>query len=237
MFKKDTISKLIAMLKALIAFFATIPVEKLHVSISRGNRKIGRVMNVSLPPIISCKNCKECKSWCYDIKAAIRYENVRLSRCRNWSIYTRNEKQYFDEIENAISRRRTNKYFRWHVAGYIVNMAYLENMIEIARRHPDFIFWTYTKCYFIVNEYVKKHGNDRIKAIPENMHIMFSEWDGMKLDNPYNFPIFTVKFKDGNKNHEPQFFDTLYKCPGNCDICKNGNLGCIGGMNTYVDQH
>lgn len=126
---------------------------------------------------------------------------------------------------------------RWHVSGDIPDYDYLERMIKIAIDHPDFLFWTYTKNYFVVNEYVKNHSGDRFKAIPENLVIMFSEWDGMPLINPYNFPIFTCKLKEGNKNHKPEYFDGLYKCPGNCDICKGIKRGCIAGENTYADEH
>ena len=108
-------------------------------------------------------------------------------------------------------------------------------MIRIAKNHSDFVFWTYTKNYNLVNEYCKEYSKE---SIPANFHIMFSEWDGLTLNNPFNFPIFTCKMKDGNKNHpDKSYFDNMFKCPGNCDICKEYKLGCIAGINTYADEH
>ena len=205
---------------------------KVPVCISNGNRKIGRVMNVSTMPIMACGNCKECSGYCYDIKACVQYKNVLDARVRNLVYATKYRKEYFDYIDNRISRRRTNKYFRWHVAGDILDCDYFSRMVEIANRHPDFVFWTYTKMYHIVNEYVRINGTG---AIPDNFHIMFSKWDGLKMDNPYNFPVFACRLKDGNKDYIP--FNEYFKCAGNCDICKANNSGCIKGENTFADEH
>ena len=88
-----------------------------------------------------------------------------------------------------------------------------------------------------MNTYVAEHGGSMAAAIPGNLVIMFSEWDGLKLDNPYGFPTFSVKMAAGNKNHPAEYFETLFRCPGNCDICKENNVGCVGGMDTYNDEH
>lgn len=232
-----TIKKYLDGIRSKLAEFMAVPLGSLHVSISTGNRKIGRVMNVSIPPVLCCGNCKECKNFCYDIKACVQYENVRGARARNLAILRRDREKYFAEIDEKISRRRLHKFFRWHVAGDIVDSEYLADMVRIARNHPDFVFWTYTKMYHIVNAFVAENGNDRGHAIPRNLSIMFSEWDGMPLDNPYHFPTFAVKMADGNRNHPAEYFDGLYKCPGNCDVCKEAGRGCIVGENTYANEH
>lgn len=238
MYTKESLAKAVNLMKAAKQAYESKTAADIRICISKGNVKIGRVMNVSLPPIMTCANCKECKHFCYDIKACLQYPNTVIdARIRNLVIMQKSMDDYFNRIEKAISRRRTNKYFRWHVAGDIVNAEYFANMVRIARNHPDFVFWTYTKNYSVVNSYVAANGNNKESAIPSNFHIMFSEWDGMPLVNPYGFPIFTCKLKSGNKNHNPEFFDGLYKCPGNCDICKTSGMGCIGGMDTYADEH
>ena len=211
--------------------------EQIKLVISNGNSKIGRCMNVSLAPIITCGNCKECKCFCYDVKACLQYTNVRDARARNTVLALKHRDKFFNAIDKKCSRRRTNKYFRWHVSGDIVDYNYFENMVAIAKEFPDFTFWTYTKNYDVVDSYVSNNGNSKENAIPENFHVMYSEWDGMPIVNPYGFPIFTCKLKSGNRNHPVEFFDSLYKCPGNCDICKACKMGCIGGMDTYADEH
>ena len=240
-YKKETLIKvkkaLIEKYKYYMDMYTNDP-QSFEMCISNGNVKIGRVLNVSLPPIITCTNCKECMFYCYDIKACNQYPNTVVdARARNLAILKCDCDRYFNEIRNKCARRRTNKYFRWHVSGDIVDYNYFENMVAIAKEFPDFTFWTYTKNYDVVDSYVSNNGNSKENAIPENFHVMYSEWDGMPIVNPYGFPIFTCKLKSGNRNHPVEFFDSLYKCPGNCDICKACKMGCIGGMDTYADEH
>lgn len=238
MYKKETISKVVKQLLETKKAYSTKSVDEIKMCISKGNEKIGKVLNVSLPPILTCSNCSECKYFCYDIKACNQYPNTVIdARIRNLVILQKDRNEYFGRIRKALKARRKNKYFRWHVSGDIVDIAYFAEMVAIAKEFPDFTFWTYTKNYKVVNQYVSENGNSKDVAIPENLHVMFSEWDGTELVNPYNFPIFTCKLKSGNKNHKPEFFDGLYKCPGNCDLCKANKLGCIGGHDTYADEH
>lgn len=234
MYSTESIIKVVSKLKARISYWKRQGSDKIHVCISKGNKKIGRVMNVSLAPIITCANCKECKKLCYDIKACLQYFNVLDARARNTALVMIDREKYFSEIREAIGRRKKNKFFRWHVSGDIIDIEYLIEMVSIARENPDFTMWTYTKAYFIVNEYCKRYGKD---SIPENLVIMFSEWDGMPMINPYHFPVFVCRLKAGNKNRRPEEFESMYKCPGNCDVCKAAKRGCIGAENTYVDEH
>ena len=239
-YSTTTLTKVIRNLKTRISYWKRQGIDAIKVCISSGNKKLGRIMNVSLAPIITCANCKECKRLCYDIKACLQYFNILDARARNTALVQLGEAgraKYFGAIRKAISRRRTNKYFRWHVSGDIPDIAYLAEMIAIARENPDFIFWTYTKNYFCVNAYVERNGGSKEAAIPENLIIMFSEWDGMPMINPYSFPVFSCRLKDGNKNRTAESFETMYKCPGNCDLCKAARRGCIGGEDTFVDEH
>ena len=235
MYSKNSLFKVIALLTAAHAVISEMKLSDIKMCISTGNQKIGRVMNVSLPPIITCNNCKECKHYCYDVKACLQYPNTVINaRARNYEILIKNRDEYFRRIDLAMSRRRKNKFFRWHVAGEIIDYDYFDRMINNARLHSDFVIWTYTKNYTVVNEWIRTNGKN---SIPANLHIMFSEWDGMPIDNPYGMPIFTVKMTAGNKNHAPEFFNGLYKCPGNCDICKKLRRGCLIGEDTFADEH
>lgn len=235
MYSLESLKKVVRLMNDAVDAYNTKSIDEIKMCISKGNRKIGRVMNVSLPPLMTCKNCSGCKDFCYDIKACLQYPNTVIdARIRNYMILKKDINEYFQRIDDAMNRRRTNKFFRFHVAGDIINLDYFSRMVELARRHSDFIIWTYTKNYSVVNDYCRLYGRD---AIPENFTIMFSEWDGMPLNNPYNFPVFTCKLKDGNKNHKPEYFDSLYKCPGNCDVCKAARRGCIAGETTYCDEH
>lgn len=230
MFNKQSITKVLQAARAKEIELNAVPLEDIRECISTGNVKIGRTMNVSLMPILTCGNCRECSKLCYDIKACLQYPNTVIdARMRNTVLLRRDRNEYFRRIDAAISRRRTNKYFRWHVAGDIIDVDYFDRMVKIARKHPDFTFWTYTKMYNVVNEWCSWHIDKR-DAIPANLHIMFSEWRGMPMHNPYGFPEFRVVFKDEER-------PAGFYCPGNCDICKASNRGCLAGETTYCDEH
>jgi len=234
MYQKQTVTKVVNNLRDAVKTYREKidreGVAAVRLTISRGNVKIGRVMNVSLAPILTCANCSGCMGYCYDVKACNQYPNTVIdARARNTAIMQADRNEYFRRIDDAISRRRTNKFFRWHVAGDIVDVDYLARMVDIARAHPDFVFWTYTKNYKAVNEYCKRRGGR--SAIPGNLSIMFSEWRGMPMINPYHFPEFSVVFKDDE--HKP----AGHYCPGNCDVCKATRRGCIAGETTYCNEH
>ena len=234
-YKQETIDKIREQLKAEMDKFRAMDIADIALAISKGNQKIGKVMNVSLAPLYTCGNCGKCQYFCYDIKACLQYANVRSARARNTVLALRDMTEYFRRIDVAISRRRVNKYFRWHVSGDIINREYFRHMIELAVKHPDFTFWTYTKMYWLVNQYCADNGGR--EAIPENLHIMFSEWDGVPMPNPYGFPEFSCKFPEGNINHQPEYFEHIHKCPGNCDVCKALHRGCVAGETSYADLH
>lgn len=232
-FKPETIEKVMNKALQLVDYYCSIPADLIRLTISRGNRKIGRVMNVSTMPGIACGNCIHCLGYCYDIKACAYYVTTVIdARVRNYVLAMYHRDVFFDRIDKACSRRRTNKYFRWHVAGDILDYDYFCRMIEIARKHPDFTFWTYTKMYHIVNHWIALNG-----PLPENIHIMFSVWDGVPTPNPYNMPVFVCRLKDGNKDMTDAEIYSLYHCPGNCDVCKAAGRGCCSGESAYADEH
>ena len=229
MFTKESLKKVVSLMKATEKEYSKIETENIKICISKGNRKIGRVLNVSMPPVLTCANCKECKNYCYDIKACLQYPKTVIdARIRNYILMKYNPEKYFNDIRKACKGRRKNKFFRWHVAGDIPSMEYFKSMISIAKEFPDFIFWTYTKNYSLVNQYCDEFGKE---SIPVNLSIMFSEWKGMPIENPHNFPEFRCVFPD----EKPEKGFT--KCPGNCEICTSNKTGCPYGKNKYVDLH
>lgn len=235
-YKKETIKKVTQKAMELTNVYREKGLGAIKICISKGNKKIGKVLNVSLMPVLTCGNCKHCQNICYDIKACVQYVNVLDARVRNTVLAKYFRDVYFFEIRLACMRRRKNKYFRWHVAGDILDDDYFCKMVEIARDFPEFVFWTYTKMYHIVNEWCDRNGKENL---PSNLSIMFSEWkiqkeDGtyevVPFDNRYGFPVFAVRFKGEEK-------PDMHRCPGNCDICKETRHGCPFGENSYADEH
>lgn len=222
----ESLKKFYDSARALIEFYMEDP-DGLKICITPGNSKIGHVLNVSLLPIFTClTNCQYCKFWCYDIKACLQYLNVLKARARNTVLLWCNRDSYFQQIENKLSHRRKNFYFRWHVSGDIIDKKYFCRMVDIANKYPNFTFWTYTKQYAIINAYCDEYGKD---SIPGNLSVMFSEWDGIKLVNPYNFPVFHVV--DDIKTAK------TYICPGNCEVCLKNRRGCPFNESATVQKH
>lgn len=229
MYSNETVKKVVGMIRERISHYESISEEEIKICISGGNRKIGRVLNVSLPPVLTCANCSGCKNYCYDIKACLQYSNTVIdARARNYILAFKFREKYFSEIRKKCTNRRKNKFFRWHVSGDIPDMGYLKEMIAIAREFPDFIFWTYTKNYKLVNAYCKEYGKE---SIPCNLSIMFSEWKGMQMVNPYNFPEFRCIMPG---EEIPEGFT---RCPGNCEECTSKKHGCPYRKNKYVFLH
>ena len=225
-FSLAVIRKVIRLLKYWIAYYmANFTAENLKLCVSRGNKKIGHVLNVSLAPIITCGNCAACKYWCYDIKAVLAYPSAMLARARNTAIFKMNRDVFFGQLYQVMRKRKTNKYLRFHVSGEIVDYDHFDRMVKTAIDFPDFRIWTYTKMYWIVNEWINKNGQ-----LPENFSVMFSEWKGVKMDNPHNLPVFTCAFDEKDKAGK-------MLCPGNCNVCKEKKTGCIYRKSAFVLPH
>lgn len=183
------------------------------VSISNGNKKVGRIPSVSLLPIVSCPNCKSCAKKCYANKLCRIYPSVKKAYANNWEILQSNPNEYFKQVNDAVKMAR---FFRWHVSGDIVNFDYLLNMVSIANNNPHCTMLAFTKNWDVVNKYVSEVGE-----LPSNLQIIFSaDFDTNETKNPYNMPTAHVILK----GCEPS---ANYKiCGGNCSECALNGGGC-----------
>ena len=230
-YSAETLRKVTADLRERVWYYA----EQLRngvmmkLSISAGNRKIGRVWNISLAPVISCGNCAECSHFCYAVGSVIAYHTAAAAWSKNLAILQHDRDGYFAQLDAKMSSRTKRRFFRFHVSGEIPDVDYLRRMIELARKHPDWKIWTYTKMYGIVNSYCRTYGK---VSIPENLVIMFSEWKGTPIINPYGFPEFRVIFP-GDVDQQEQ----IWTCPGNCEICIEAGRGCVAGETSKVKLH
>ena len=135
------------------------------------------------------------------------YPAVKNAWDNNLDLATSNPDQYFSDIHDHINKKRkAPKFFRWHVAGDILNDSYLAGMVKIASDNPKTTFLAFTKQYDIINNF---QGN-----IPDNLTIIFSAWPGLEMNNPNKYPV--AWFQDGTETRLPN--NTL-ECPGNCETC------------------
>ena len=200
----------------------------IEVKISDKNTKMGMVPSVSLPPVISCHNCKECVKKCYARRMYQRLSNVREQYDFNWALWNENPDKYFEDISQVMSC--TDK-FRFHVSGDIPNMDYLERLVAVCRENKKCQVLCFTKNYQDVNNWLTIH-----KRLPKNLHLIFSVWDNTPYENPFNLPTAHVLYRDGHTTAK----NPTHLCDGNCFKCFINDQGCIGlkkGESVVFKQH
>lgn len=150
-----------------------------------------------------------------DLRNDLIYKEVIKTRAINSAIYHEDPERYFKEIDGYLDYRFPRA-FRFHIGGDIQDKWYLDKMCEIARKHKDTKFLAFTKMFDVCNEYLDE-GN----TIPENMHILFSGWLGLKMDNKHGFPEAHPIFESETSAPE----GTLL-CTGNCTECLKEDRLC-----------
>lgn len=183
------------------------------VKISTGNSKMGAISSVSLPAITTCRAC-DCAKKCYAHKLEKIRPSVRNAYAHNLSLLMDDPDAYWRGVEAAIMASR---FFRFHVSGDIPDGAYLDRIIETARRNPHCEILCFTKKYSLVNHRICEHGE-----LPKNLHMIFSGWPGLVMENPYDIPEAHVKFKDGSTTARAD----AKLCGGNCAECAITDSGC-----------
>ena len=203
-----------------------------NIHISSGNMKLGAIMNISLPPVVTCHNCQSCKHYCYAIRSYNRLPDTAKAWNENLKLFYMDPYKYFYEISKAV---KTQRFFRWHVSGDIINSRYLAGMIDVAIENPKVEFLAFTKAYQIVNEWIQIESE-----IPANLHIVFSASPGVAMPNPYRVPECHINFADPNLNTYNGGAEYVYQCGGNCTECAINGCGCFflkPGDVTIINQH
>jgi hypothetical protein len=117
-----------------------------HVSISPGNRKMGNIPSVSLPPIITCPDNAPCAKLCYARKMFEGYSRHAVGKTwtNNLLVYKDDPIQYFDEIKWFL-QKNPPRYFRYHVGGDIPDDKYFTGMVDLAEEFPHTFFLAFTR--------------------------------------------------------------------------------------------
>ena len=197
------------------------------VKISQRNSKMGNVPSVSLPAVITCREC-DCHQKCYARKLERLRPAVRNAYRHNLEVLQNDPDTYWREVEAAIMLTR---FFRFHVSGDIPDDKYFDKMVEIAERNQHCQILCFTKKYEIVNNYIADNW-----AIPDNLRVIFSAWDNLPVDNPYNLPVAYVRFRDGHTDAP----EKAINCGGNCSECASTDGGCWtleSGEAVVFDEH
>ena len=186
----------------------------MRVSISPGNSKMGSIPSVSLPAIKTCRSCG-CASKCYAAKLERLRPSVRRAYQNNLEILMEDPDTYWREVEAAIMLSR---FFRFHVSGDILTHEYFAKMVEVSRRNQHCQILCFTKQFEYVNKYLAAHQD----GLPDNLHVIFSGWPGLEMNNPFCLPEAHVLFKDGTTTAK----EDAILCNGNCTECAVTDGGC-----------
>ena len=166
------------------------------VTISKGNRKLGGVMNISTSPRTCCPRGRPLRE-----QRMLRIQGLSaLSRHpqgmeQERALAKRHPDSYFMQIAAQVAEHKP-RLFRWHVAGDILSTDYLRGMCRIAAANPHTHFLAFTKAFDIVNRY-----EDR-EAVPGNLVIVFSAWPGMRFVNPHRHRV--AWMQDGTETRVPE---------------------------------
>lgn len=187
----------------------------MNVKISKGNSKMGSIPSVSLPAGLTCRCDCECNKKCYAMKLERLRKSVREAYRSNYSLLENDSDTYWREVEASIMMSR---FFRFHVSGDIPNEEYFSHMVTIAMRNQHCNILCFTKKYDIVNKFLTDNG----VCLPDNLHVIFSGWRGLEMDNPYQLPEAHVIYRDGGTTARPD----AKICGGNCTECAITDSGC-----------
>lgn len=172
---------------------------------------MGMIPSVSLPSVKTCVTCA-CNTKCYSRRLERLRPTVKKAYEDNLDAVTNNPDAYWANVEAVVS---ISRHFRFHVGGDIPNAEYFARMVSLAKKHPLCKLLCFTKKYSIVNDYLRTGS-----PLPDNLKIIFSEWIGLEMSNPFLLPEAHVIFKGSDPN--PKW--TI--CHGNCAECASQNIGC-----------
>lgn len=175
----------------------------MNVKISEGNIKLGKIPNVSLPPVLACGNSSACASICYALQAYKQYPAVKKAWLNNYYLATKNRVRYFYDIAEYIKHNQP-KYFRWHTSGDILDQEYLDCMIEIAIQYPKTKYLCFTKMF-----------NFNYHNVPKNLAVKFSVFPSMAIPKT---KLSIAWMQDGT---EKRISKSAIKCSESCANCKS----------------
>lgn len=221
---------------------------KLH--ITDGNSKTGNCGAYGHSIGETCRHDCECftKKKCYGMNGFYLFMSNQLYLAENLKYFRTYGPEGMRKAINETLAKKKYQAFRWFTVGDIVNMAFLQMMIDIAKDNPNIEFWAYTKKYLLVNAYCLKYG---VNSIPSNLKIIFSHWlneDGSYLEmlNPYEFPTsefipYGMEYLADNVTYicpcsDPNTFKTCINCDHPCYRLEHGQSMALLEHSTTVTK-
>ena len=148
--------------------------------LKNNNKKLGKLIwDFSLPPIVSCPNCEDCKLDCYAVSTYKMYKSAKLSWDNNFKLCLNNLDLFKDCVINQLSKGKILM-VRIHQSGDFYSDEYLQSWIDIINLFPNIKFFAYTKSF-----------EGKNFTPPENLNIIdsFIEYEGYKYLNFSNYDV------------------------------------------------
>lgn len=143
------------------------------------------------------KHCATCFKGCY-AKRSCRNPQPLQTYINNTILLKRDYLEAFKEIDRQITESPKIELFRWNVSGEIQSYNELveKMMNKIAKKHPDIIFWVYTKNYEELDKFMQLE-----KKTVDNFTINLSQWHHCAdaMAKKYEGKINVFEYDDSNK--------------------------------------
>lgn len=189
-----------------------------------GNAKLDKsILIFSLPPVITCPNCKDCAKGCYALKDYNGMHRHVVKPAWDYNFEIAKQTDLFIATMCEELQHTTKKAVRLHGAGDFFSIEYINAWHEIATKNPEIKFFTYTKTY--------KHISPAWDAALERLMSLknFNIVESMPL-NQINFGddnyIVGLKKAIREELHAnavicPCGYDNTIKCGVDCVACIN----------------
>lgn len=108
----------------------------MHISLS--NSKLGdKIPSFNLPAIVTCRPDAPCKKQCYACKGHWLYPNVKASLKANLDEFINDPEKLEKDITEWINNGDiVYRFFRWFSSGDMVNKAFFDMMVRMAKIAP-----------------------------------------------------------------------------------------------------
>ena len=133
----------------------------LHVSISKGNQKLGNIPGFNtlagnepltlkngrmLTNIVgTCGSlCELCKNKCYAVRFSVQHHNSVVPAYAKNTVILRNDPQKLRAEINEYCKKNIVRYFRFHTSGELESIEQLKLYAQICKDNEDVVFYIYT---------------------------------------------------------------------------------------------
>jgi hypothetical protein len=175
--------------------------------ISRGNRKLGKLPSLSLPPIVTCAAGIPCAADCYALNMLRGPYGKRIREAwqANLDFLLQDRSGFYTALERYFTRSAP-AFFRYHIGGDFIDSCYLKTALKLARKFPAIKFLAFSKQFSIF---------PHPRAVPGNFALIASGWSG-GVNPPAGYRVAWMR---DSANPDPRIPARALECYGGCDRC------------------